>query len=156
MSDTLRERAMRCLARREHSRAELARKLGGLVESAEDVETLAALLDDLTARGFLSDERYAEIRVSARCARFGNTRLAHELRTQGVAEEVVTETLAANDREFSEFARALQVWQRKFDSLPTASEHKERARQTRFLLYRGFSGEIIQRVLRGDFEDENE
>jgi regulatory protein len=156
MRDVLRERALRCLALREHTRSELARKLKAQVEGAEGVETLEALLDELTAQGFLSDQRYAEMRVGARCARFGNARLAHELRTQGVAAEVVTETLAASEAEFSELARAQQVWQRKFDRLPAAAEHKERARQMRFLMNKGFSGETIRRVLRGDFENEDE
>ena len=151
MNDTLRERALRFLARREYSRVELSRKLAPYVEGAEVLETL---LDDLSARQLLSDERYAEMRVNARCARFGNARLAHELRTQGVAEEVVHETLASCDAQHSELSRAQQVWQRKFGQLPATSERTESARQRRFLISRGFSGETIRRVLRGDFENE--
>ena len=146
MSGTLRERALRLLARREHARLELSRKLAPHAESAEQLE---ALLDDLTARRLLSDERYVEMRLNARSARFGNARLAHELRTQGVAEELVSEALAGGT---DELTRARQVWQRKFGEPP--ADTGERARQMRFLMSRGFSGETIRRVLRGDFEDD--
>lgn len=146
MELTLRERALRFLARREHARAELARKLAPHAESAEQ---LGALLDDLAARRLLSDERYAEMRVNARSARYGNARLAHELRTQGVADELVAEALAAGD---DELTRARAVWRRKFDAPP--ADATERAKQMRFLMSRGFAGETIRRVLRGDFEDD--
>ena len=146
MELTLRERALRFLARREHARAELARKLAPHAESAEQ---LAALLDDLAARRLLSDERYAEMRVNARSARYGNARLAHELRTQGVADELVAEALAAGD---DELTRARAVWRRKFGAAP--ADATGRANQMRFLMSRGFAGETIRRVLRGDFEDD--
>lgn len=146
MSGTLRERALRLLARREHARAELARKLA---PHAESPEALEALLDDLSARRLLSDERYVEMRLNARAARFGNARLAYELRTQGVSEELVGAALAASD---DELARARQVWQRKFGAAGATPD--ARARQVRFLSSRGFSGETIRRVLRGDFEDD--
>lgn len=148
MSATLRERALRLLARREHARAELARKLAPHAESAE---TLAALLDDLCARHLLSDERYVEMRLHARGARLGNARLAQELRLQGVADELVATALASAD---DETARARAVWQKKFGALPQALDTAQRARQSRFLLSRGFSGETIRHVLRGDFEDD--
>ncbi len=146
MSGTLRERALRLLARREYARAELARKLAPHAESGE---ALDALLDDLTARRLLSDERYVEMRMNARAARYGNARLAYELRTQGVSDELVAAALAASDDELS---RARAAWQRKFGA--GAQDDAERARQMRFLLSRGFSGETVRRVLRGDFEDD--
>ncbi|MFZ4535597.1 recombination regulator RecX [Propionivibrio sp.] len=148
MSSTLRERALRLLARREYARAGLARKLSSYAESAEE---LGALLDGLSARGVLSDERYVEMRINARGARFGNARLAYELRTQGVSEELVAAALATN---VDELTRARQVWQRKFGDKSGAVDAAGRARQTRFLMSRGFSGETIRRVLRGDFEDD--
>jgi len=146
MELTLRERALRFLARREHARADLARKLAPHAESAEQ---LAALLDDLAARRLLSDARYAEMRVNARSARYGNARLVHELRTQGVADELVAEALATGD---DELTRARAVWLRKFGTPP--ADAGERAKQMRFLMSRGFAGETIRRVLRGDFEDD--
>ncbi|MEI7611474.1 MAG: recombination regulator RecX [Betaproteobacteria bacterium] len=148
MGASLRERALRLLARREHSRAELARKIAA---HAESVEQLEALLDDLTARRLLSDERYTEMRMHARAARFGNARLAHELRTQGVAAEIVDAALMA---EGDELTRARQVWSRKFGTLPQAQDAAGRARQMRFLMSRGFSGETIRRIMHGNFEDD--
>ena len=136
------------LARREHARVELARKLAPYAESVEEVE---ALLDDLTARRLLSDARYVEARVNARRARFGDARLTFELRTQGVAEELIDAALACGEDEVS---RARQIWQRKFASKPSPGDAQERARQSRFLMSRGFSAETVRRVMRGDFEDD--
>ena len=148
MDETLRERALRLLARREHSRAELSRKLAPHAESAEALE---AVLDELVARRLLSDERYVEMRLNARGARFGNARLAQELRTQGVDGELVDAALASCD---DELTRARDVWQRKFGSREPANDAAGRAKQMRFLMSRGFSGETVRRVLRGDFEDD--
>ena len=146
MSDSLRERALRLLARREHARVELSRKLAPHAESAEQ---LAALLDNLAERSLLSDERYVEMRLNARRARYGDARLAHELRTQGVAGELVSAALAGGQ---DELGRARQIWQRKFGE--QGADAAERARQMRFLMNRGFSGETIRRVLRGDLEED--
>lgn len=148
MSGTLRERALRLLARREHSRVELARKLAPHVGTPEELE---ALLNDLADRGLLSDERYVEMRLNARGARFGNARLAHELKVQGVSSELIDMALMSTD---DELARAHQVWKRKFGNKPVTPDPAERARQMRFLMSRGFSGETTRRVLRGDLEDE--
>lgn len=148
MNCTLRERALRLLARREHARTELARKLAPYAES---IDVLDVLLDDLSARRLLSDERYVEMRMNARRGRFGNARLAYELRTQGISAELVDAALATGD---DELTRAHQVWQRKFGGKTQALDATERARQMRFLMSRGFSAETIRRVLRGDFEDE--
>ena len=147
MSGSLRERALRLLSRREHARRELSRKLAPHAESAEALE---ALLDELAARSLLCDARYAEMRMNARAARFGDARLAHELRTQGVADELVDAALAAGD---DELTRARAVWQKKFGDAQQPPDAASRARQQRFLLSRGFSGETIRRTLRGDFED---
>lgn len=136
------------LARREHARAELARKLAPYAKSEEEVE---ALLDDLTARRLLSDVRYVDARISARRARFGDARLAFELRAQGVAEELVDAALADGEDELS---RARQLWNKKFAGKASVNDASERARQTRFLMSRGFSAETVRRVLRGDFEDD--
>ncbi|MFT3848330.1 MAG: recombination regulator RecX [Propionivibrio sp.] len=148
MNISLRERAIRMLARREHARVELARKLAPHAESAEEIE---ALLDELTARRLLSDARYVDARINARRARFGDARLTSELCAQGVAEELVDAALAAGENELN---RARQVWQKKFAGKADAGDATERARQSRFLMSRGFSAETVRRVLRGDFEDD--
>lgn len=148
MDASLRERALRLLARREHSRAELGRKLAGHAESAE---ALDAVLDDLVARRLLSDARYVEARLNVRAARFGNARLAQELRTQGVDDELVRSALADCEEEW---VRARQVWRRRFGDRPASEDAAGRAKEMRFLMSRGFSGETIRRVLRGDLSDD--
>ena len=148
MSGTLREKALRLLARREYARAELARKLA---IHAESPEVLEALLDDLNARRLLSDERYVEMRLNARGARFGNARLSYELRTQGVSEELVDAALASGK---DELTRARQVWIRKFGKESAELDAAGRARQMRFMMSRGFSGATIRSLFRGNFEDD--
>ena len=140
--DELRQRALRLLARREHSRAELRKKLAPHAESEEQLD---ALLDDLAGRRLLSDARYAEMRVSSRSARYGNARLAQELKQQGVSAE---DCAGALEEAGDELARAHGIWARKFGTLPV--DAADRARQTRFLMSRGFSGETIRRVMRGE------
>lgn len=143
---SLRSRALGLLARREHSRTELQRKLAA---HAEDPQELVNLLDDLSRRGWLSDVRFAEALVQSKQAKFGATRLAYELRERGVADGVIREQLA--DLKDSELERARQVWQSKFGVLP--ADAKTRAKQMRFLQSRGFSMEVIGKVVRGLVED---
>ena len=140
----LRVRALQLLTRREYSRAALKDRLAA---EAESPETLDAVLDQLEAERLLSDPRYAAARVRARAGRYGNARLRQELRQQGVADEEIAAALPeAGDEE----VRCRQVWLRKFTALPASPE--ERARQMRFLQYRGFAADTIRRVLRGDDE----
>ncbi len=89
--------------------------------------------------------------MHTRAARFGNARLAYELHTQGISEELVAAALATSA---DELVRARQVWQQKYGARPAALDAAERARQMRFLISRGFSGETIRRVLRGDLSDD--
>ena len=140
MTRSLRERALALLARREHARTELRRKLAPHAESAEEVD---ALLDDLARQRLLSDARYADMRIHVRANRYGNARLAQELRQQGVSDEIVAATLADADDELS---RARAVYAKKFAAPPSTPQ--ERAKQMRFLQTRGFSGEIIRQVMR--------
>ena len=142
----LRERALRLLAQREYTRQELSRKIAPLAESAEQLEVL---LDDLTRIYLLSDERYAEARRNSRAPRLGDARLAYELRSRGVAAELVRATLAAGE---DELTRARRVWQRRFGNIP--ADTVERTRQMRFLAGRGFSGETIRRLLSATLEDD--
>lgn len=141
MQDALRERALRLLARREYTRQELSHKISPFAESSEQLE---ALLDDLTSRHLLSDQRYAEARRNSRAPRLGDARLAYELRSKGVAAELVSATLAAGE---DELTRARRVWQRRFGSLADVGDVAEQARKIRFLAGRGFSGETIRRLL---------
>jgi len=137
----LRVRALQLLTRRDHSRAELRAKLAGEAESADEVD---AVLDVLQEQHLLSDQRYAVQRVAARGRRYGDARLKQELRQTGVSDEDIATALPEAGNEIE---RCQAVWAKKFDSLPQTPE--ERAKQTRFLQYRGFSGEVIRRVMRG-------
>ncbi len=128
------------LARREHSRAELRRKLA----AAPPGEGVEPLLDDLSRLGLLSDERAAESFVRSRAGRFGRARLARELRERGVPDDLAAQALAAASGD--ELATARAVWLKKFGSPPANA--REQARQVRFLQARGFTLEIILRVLR--------
>lgn len=138
---SLRERALGFLARREHSRAELRRKL---LPNAESTEELDALLEDLIQRKFLSEARFAEARAHVMSRKFGAARIEHDLRAKGVSEEGAAS--AAREARITEFERALEIWRRKFGA--PALDLKQRARQARFLLARGFSTDVINRILR--------
>mgnify|MGYP001613901597 FL=1 len=142
---SLRSRALGLLARREHTRGELQRKLAAHVEEPQE---LIDLLDDLTRRGWLSDARFAEALVQGKQAKLGATRLAYELRERGVADGLIREQLAQLKE--SELERARQVWQAKFGTPP--EDAKARAKQMRFLQSRGFSLEVIGKILRGASE----
>ena len=143
---TLRERALRLLARREHSSAELRRKLAAHLTPEDDLE---ALLEDLLRRKLLSDERYAESRVHALSRRFGAARIAHELRAKGLDKGLADQ--ASKAARATEVERAREVWRRKFRLAPRTRE--ERAKQMRFLRSRGFTFDAIRAVVVGPGED---
>jgi regulatory protein len=132
---------MRYLARREHSRAELHSKLLPHVQDGEDVE---AVLDELAQRNWLSDARTAEQMVIQRRSRYGSQRIAHELRQKGIGEELIAGALP--QLKASELEAAREVWAKKFGQ--PAQDQKERARQARFLQSRGFSMDVILKVLK--------
>ncbi|MFZ0105508.1 MAG: recombination regulator RecX [Thiobacillus sp.] len=138
--DELRERAMRLLARREHSRAELGRKLGLAGFDACDIQPL---LDEFEEKRWLSDRRFAESYVADHRARAGAVKLAFDLRQRGIADNIIEAVLS--DNRDSELERAQAVWQKKFGSAP--ADLAEKARQMRFLQSRGFAAEVIRRVV---------
>jgi len=172
---SLKARALAFLAQREHSAAELRRKLlrharrqvdasadagngpgagsdadaemgEAVAQADEDIDTVARvddLIDWLRTHRYLSEDRFAESRVHARSARYGNLRIRQELAQHGVALTAQA-TQALKD---SELQRAVQVWQRKFGVPP--ADAGARAKQARFLAQRGFSPEVVARVLRG-------
>jgi regulatory protein len=143
---TLRERALRLLARREHCRAELVRKLAVHVRPEDDLESL---LEDLLRRKLLSEERYAESRAHALSRKYGAARIAHELRAKGLDKGLAEQ--ASGAARATEVERARAIWCRKFRVAPKTRE--ERARQMRFLQSRGFSFDAIRAVVGGRGED---
>jgi regulatory protein len=160
---SLKARALQWLAQREHSRVELRRKL---MRSARqrDAEALArgdeaerdadpgpevdALLDWLVAERHLSEARFVESRVNARARRFGNRRITQELAQHGAALDPGT----AEHLKASELDRARALWQRRYGPAP-APDAATRAKQMRFLAGRGFSAEVIHKVVRSGTAD---
>ncbi len=134
---------MRLLARREHSRDELARKLS---PHAESPEALEGLLRELESRKQLSNERFAEQRAHVLARKYGPARIRHDLKAKGIAPELVDRVYAAGELET---ARA--ILQRKYRSAPATRE--ERARRARFLQGRGFSAEVVHRLVLRDLEE---
>lgn len=141
---SLKARAVQYLARREYSRAELRSKLRRYLLPQDDPGELERVLDELQEKNLLSETRYAESRVRTRSGRFGNARLEYELRQQGVPAEAIAEALEPFKE--NEAERALALWRRRFSS--PADTPKERAKQIRYLLARGFSFDTVQEVLR--------
>ena len=133
----LKARALRHLVRREHSRAELARKLAPHAASAAALEEV---LDLLLSKRQQSDERYAEERSRVLSRKYGAARIRHDLRAKGIAEDILRSVSAEGELE-----RAREILQRKY-RLP-ATTPQERARRARFLQGRGFSTEVILRLL---------
>ena len=139
---SLMARGLDALARREYSRDELYRKLTYSLAEGETPEDVADVIADLEKKGYLSNERYAAGRVRTRAMRYGNRRLAAELRQQGVETEAIAEALADAEPEID---RARAVWNRKFGEAPL--DYQEKCKQVRFLAARGFSFDIINKVL---------
>lgn len=141
----LRARALGYLARREHSRFELARKLE---QAGFDDADIAALLDEFETKSWLSDCRFAESWVADHRAKAGSVKLAFELRQRGVADAIIEVVLGENRD--GELERARAVWAKKFGTPP--SDAAERAKQMRFLQGRGFSSAVIRETLTGMFD----
>ncbi len=136
---------MDLLARREHSHRELTRKL---LSKGFEPEPLQQALADLQADGLLSDARFAEAYLGMRVAKgYGPQRIRMELQERGVDEALISECLAATQQDW--FAAANAVRRKRFGATLPA-DFKERAKQARFLQYRGFSTEQVKTALEDD------
>jgi regulatory protein len=161
-SPSLKARALRLLSMREYSRKGLSAKLEESVartlklklseENSEEppqdlplAVQIEAVLDDFEARGWLSDERFAEALVRRRSERFGARKIQDELVQAGVDSSKTAELLRSLKE--TEYQRAHELWLRKFGVL--ATEQKERARQYRFLASKGFSSAVVSKVVAG-------
>ncbi|AOY91679.1 recombination regulator RecX [Cupriavidus sp. USMAA2-4] len=143
---SLKARAIGYLSRREHSRAELARKLAPHAESPEEVEQL---LDALERENWLSNVRFVDSLVHRRAARYGAARVMQEAKTHQLGGEqlqALKERLAD-----TELARARAVWQKRFGVAPESPE--ARAKQIRFMMARGFSRSVIGKVIAGQGDE---
>ncbi len=190
---TLKNRAIRLLATREHAREELYKKLlpfaikemkaaakvkadwNAFEESFENAsyefseefseeiksaaETVNQLLDELTRLDLLSETRYAKMRSHVRAPRFGNAKLAYELKSAGLSADLIQSTLEETE---DELTRAKAVFKSKFGQKmleilenpeDKSVQAKQKAQQMRFLQTRGFSGETIRKVIKNANDD---
>jgi regulatory protein len=139
-------RALRLLSAREHSRAELERKLARFEEVPG---TLALALDTLQAKGFINEGRVVESVLHRRSGKLGAARIKQELQAKGLEPQAIAQAL--EQLRGSELARAREVWRKKFGQAP--ADAAERGRQMRFLASRGFGGDTIHKVVSGADED---
>ena len=161
-SPSLKARALRLLSLREYSRKTLAAKLAESEArwarlDAEQLEqtsqatalSIEAVLDDFETRGWLSDERFAEALVRRRSERYGTRKIADELERAGVDSQQSAKLLEVLKE--TEFQRAYDLWIRKYGE--KAQDQKERARQYRFLASKGFSSDVVARIIGGQSPD---
>jgi regulatory protein len=139
---SIKGRALRLLSGREHSRAELQRKLA---QHETEPGQLARALDELEAKGFINEQRVVESVLHRRASRLGAARVRQELQAKGLDPQAVAEAVAG--LQDSEEPRAREVWRKKFGAPPL--DANDRAKQMRFLLTRGFSSDVVRRVVRG-------
>jgi regulatory protein len=143
---SLKGRALRLLSQREHSRAELERKLA---KYEEESGSLARTLDELQAKDFINEQRVVASVLHQRSPKLGAMRVRQELQGKGIAPEAVA--AAVQGLQDSELERARALWGRRFDAPP--ADARERAKQMRFLMSRGFAGEVAAKVLKGEPDD---
>ena len=143
---SLKGRALRHLATREHSRRELEQKLKAHEETPGE---LARVLDELQAKDFINEQRVLDSVVHRRAGKLGAMRIRQELQGKGLPPDAVQAAVAG--LQATELARAREVWQKKFGVV--AQTPAERARQLRFLATRGFGADVLRRVVAGDGDD---
>jgi regulatory protein len=134
----LRARALRLLARREHTRQELERKLSPHSESSD---ALKELVSNLKAGNQLSDARFAEERARKLSRKYGAAHIRRDLKARGVADELIGRFSSAE----GELQKAKDVLERKY-RVP-ATTHEEKARRMRFLQSRGFAFDVIRKAV---------
>lgn len=151
---SLKGRALRLLSGREYSRHELERKLKTHEETPGE---LVRALDELQAKGFISEQRVVESVINRRAGKLGTARIRQELQGKGLDPQAVTDAVAS--LKTTELARAREVWRKKFgaksDGGPdgVVADVAERGKQMRFLAARGFGGDVIRRVVSGAGDD---
>ena len=143
---SLKGRALRLLASREHSRLELERKLIGF---EDEPSSLATVLDELQSKGFICEQRVIESVVNRRSAKLGAARIKQELQAKGLEPQAIARAVA--ELHTTEQIRAQLVWDKKFGTPP--QDAHEAVRQMRFLAARGFGSEVIRRLVTGCQDD---
>jgi regulatory protein len=139
----IRQAALGRLARREHSKAELQDKL---TRKGFEEQVITNVLTELEQQGLLSDERFTEAYVRYRGnLGFGPRRIEQELRERGVPDHLIAAYLDSSDSHWLDEVR--QVRQKRFGA-GVPSDYKDRAKQMRYLQYRGFTHEQINGAFR--------
>ena len=140
--NSLEDVAIRLVARREHTRLELTKKL--IVRGFErgDVDTL---LNDFEEKGWLDERRYIDIFLRAKRCRYGSLKLIRELEVRGISRDLIEEVRPGIQS--GELDAAQGVWQKRFGVQPKNST--ELAKQIRFMQSRGFEQEVIKSVVNG-------
>ena len=142
MNSEIRSKALDLLARREHSRCELQRKL---LERGFTESEINPLLEKLVGEGLQSDERFTEIYIRSRVrSGFGPIRITMELRERGVDGDLIKISLEEYSPDWLELVES--VHKKKFGT-KFGKDFKEQSKQARFLQYKGFTNEQIKHVL---------
>lgn len=142
--EAARGRALQALSRREHSARELEAKL---TRAGLDDDLASEIVEELGEVGWQSDARYAGLIVRSRISQgYGPLRIRAELSARGVEDDIIREALAEAEPDWLEIIG--RVHQRRYADAP--DNPKEKASRYRFLAARGFTGEQIRSVLRGD------
>ena len=139
---SLKGRALRLLAQREHSRLELERKLATHVAEGED---LAAVLDELESKDFINPERVAQSVAYRRGSKLGTARVVQEMRSKGLDDDTVR--AATQQLRATEWQRAHAIWRQRFGA--PGETPQEKLKQMRFLASRGFLGDVVRKVVGG-------
>jgi len=140
---SLKARAVSFLSQREHSRAELTNKLR---VHCDDPAQIEKLLDDLAAAGWQSDARFAQGLVHRKAGIHGNMRIVQALKAQGISDQQIADI--KQQLKGTEYERALGVWEKRFGRAGLPSDAADYSKQGRFLAARGFSSEVIHKILK--------
>lgn len=135
--------AVRLLARREHSRAELQRKLE---RKGHETHAVDEALDRLAAQSYQSDARFVETFVRHRVQQgYGPVRIAAELRERGVDAAMAEVGLTRVEADWQEIAR--ESLHRRFGEAPP-EDARAWAKRARYLQSRGFPADLVRRALK--------
>lgn len=139
---SLKNKALDFLSRRDYGYHELYVKLQ---KYSENLDEIKQVLDDLKCKNFLSEERYINSYLRSKQTKYGIRKIRYDLLQKNVDTDVLEDVLA-NNNQTDEYETAYTLWQRKFGII--ATETKERLKQMRFLQSRGFSSDVITKIIK--------
>ncbi len=135
-------RGIAYLSRREYSEYELRKKLAPHAETPEDLDNV---MRRLKKENWQSDSRFLQATTNVSAPKWGAARIAAKLRQHQLPEDEVS--AAISSLQDSELARARAVWEKKFKG-QVYTTPQEYAKQARFLLSRGFSADVVRKIVR--------